>query len=180
MTDVNYAGDPAIPANTPPHVKSLLHNLEQAAGNIGFPMNANKTEFMRFKREGAISTLCCKPLKLINKFTYIGSNNSSTENNISIYLDVNRLSIVWKSDLSDRIKRDFSRAVTVSILLYGCTTWMLINFIQKRYMGTTCCLIQIFSWLIYITVVNWLFYRITTGRLMPKWFIISFQATLSI
>ena len=39
-----------------------------------------------------------------------------------IYID--RLSIIWKSGLSYKIKRDLFQAVAVSILLYGCTTWM--------------------------------------------------------
>ena len=30
-------------------------------------------------------------------------------------------SIIWKSDLSDKIKRNFIQIVAVSILLYRCT-----------------------------------------------------------
>ncbi len=33
------------------------------------------------------------------------------------------ISIVWKSDLTDKMKRSFFQAAVVSILLYGCTTW---------------------------------------------------------
>ena len=36
-----------------------------------------------------------------------------------------RFSIVWKSDLSNKIKRYFFQAAAVSVLLYGCTTWTL-------------------------------------------------------
>ena len=36
-----------------------------------------------------------------------------------------RLSVIWKSDQTDKIKRSFFQAVVVSILLYGCTTWAL-------------------------------------------------------
>ena len=32
-------------------------------------------------------------------------------------------SVIWKSDLSDKIKRSFFKAAVVLILLYGCTTW---------------------------------------------------------
>ena len=39
---------------------------------------------MCFKQEGAISTLTRKPLKLVNQFTYLGSNITSTESNINI------------------------------------------------------------------------------------------------
>ena len=35
------------------------------------------------------------------------------------------LSVIWKSDLTDEIKRSFFQAAVVSILLYGCTIWTL-------------------------------------------------------
>ena len=38
---------------------------------------------------------------------------------------IDRLSIIWKSDLTDKMKRSFFQAVVISILLYGCTTWTL-------------------------------------------------------
>ena len=71
-------------------------------------MNANKKKSMYFRREGA--TLNGKPLKLIVKMTYLGSNISSTEIYFNIYIAkawtaVDRLSIICKSDLSDKIKR---------------------------------------------------------------------------
>ena len=49
--------------------------LEQTAGGIGLHIKANKTEYMYFKQEGAISTV--RPLKLIDKFTYLGCSISS-------------------------------------------------------------------------------------------------------
>ena len=33
--------------------------------------------------------------------------------------------IIWKSDLTDKMKCSFFQAAVVSILLYGCTTWTL-------------------------------------------------------
>ena len=39
----------------------------------------------------------------------------------------NRLSVIWKSDLTDKMKRSFFQAAVVSILLYGCTTWTYIQ-----------------------------------------------------
>ena len=35
---------------------------------------------------------------------------------------IDRLSVVWKSDLTDKMKRSFFQAAVVSILQYGCTT----------------------------------------------------------
>ena len=64
------------------------------------------------------------------KFTYLGSSIESTEKDIKTRLAkawtaINRLSIIWKSDLTDKMKRSFFQAAVTSILLYGCTTWTL-------------------------------------------------------
>ena len=79
-------------------------------------------------------------LKLVDKFTYLGSNASSTEKDIDTRLKkawtaIDRLSIIRKSDLTDKIKRSFSRAAVVSILLYGCTTWTLTKHLEKKLDG---------------------------------------------
>ena len=44
-------------------------------------------------------------------------------------------SIIWKSDLSDKMKRSFFLAAVVSILLYGCTTWTLTKWPEKKLDG---------------------------------------------
>ena len=46
-----------------------------------------------------------------------------------------RLSAIWKSDLIDKMKRCFFQAAVVSILLYGCTTWMLTKCMEKEFDG---------------------------------------------
>ena len=48
---------------------------------------------------------------------------------------INRLSIIWKSDLTDKMKRSFFQAAVVSILLYGCTTWTLTKRLEKKLDG---------------------------------------------
>ena len=83
-----------------------------------------------------VFTLTCSPLKLMDKLTYLGSSVSSTKNSINTWLAktwtaIDRLSVIWKSDLSDKIKRRFFQAAFVSMLLYGCTTWTLIKCLKK-------------------------------------------------
>ena len=48
---------------------------------------------------------------------------------------INRLSIIWKSDLTDKMKRSFFQAAVTSILLYGCTTWALTKRVEKKLDG---------------------------------------------
>ena len=99
-----------------------------------------KTEFMCFNQKGDISTLDGTSLKLVDKFTYLGSGVSSTEKDINTRLTkawttIDRLSIIWKSDLTDKMKRSFFQAAVVSILLYGCTTWTLTKRLEKKLDG---------------------------------------------
>ena len=48
---------------------------------------------------------------------------------------INRLSIIWKSGLTDKMKRGFFLAAVVSILLYGWTTWTLSKQLEKKLDG---------------------------------------------
>ena len=54
---------------------------------------------------------------------------------IKAWTAIYRLSIIWKSDLTDKIKRSFFQAAVVSILLYGCTTWTLTKRLEKKLDG---------------------------------------------
>ena len=69
-----------------------------------------------------------------------GSSVSSTETDINTRLAKtwtasNSLSIIWKSDLTDKMKRSFFQAAVMSILLYGCTTWTLTKRMEKKLDG---------------------------------------------
>ena len=95
---------------------------------------------MCFNQKGDISTLDGTSLKLVDKFTYLGSSVSSNEKDIDTRLTkawtaIDKLSIIWKSNLTDKMKRSFFQAVVVSILLYGCTTWTLTKRLGKKLDG---------------------------------------------
>ena len=121
-------------------VETPLHSLERAAAGIGLYVNAHKTEYMCYNQTGDISTLDGTSLELVDKFTYLGSSVSSTEKDIDTWLTkawtaIDWLSVIWKSDLTDKIKRSFFQAAVVSILLYGCTTWTLTIRLEKKLDG---------------------------------------------
>ena len=86
ITDADLADDIAILANTPNQAETLLYSLERAAAGIGLHVNAHKTEYMCFNQAGDISTLDRTSLKLVDKFTYLGSSVSSTEKDIDTRL----------------------------------------------------------------------------------------------
>ena len=105
ITDLAYADDIALLANTPAEAKTLLHSLERAAAGIGLHINAHKTEYMCFNQTGDISTLNSSSLKLVDKFTYRGSRVSSTETDntrlVKAWTANDKLSVISKSDLTD-------------------------------------------------------------------------------
>ena len=76
----------AFLANTPTQAGTQLHSLERAADGVGLHVNADKTEYLYFNQRGDISTPKCGPMKLVDKFTYQGSNVSSTGNGINTRL----------------------------------------------------------------------------------------------
>ena len=69
----------------PAQAESLPHSLEKAAG---LRVNADKTKYMCFNQNQIrdITTLTGGSLKLVDKFTYLGSSVSSTENDINTLL----------------------------------------------------------------------------------------------
>ena len=92
---------------------------------------------MCFNQTGDFSTRGGSSLKLVDKFTYLGSSVSSTEKDIDTRLTkawtaIDRLSVIWKSDLTDKMKRSFFQVVVMSILLYGCTTWTITKRMEKK------------------------------------------------
>ena len=113
-TITDYADDIAIVTNTPVQTIALQHSLARAASGIGLHVNAEKMEYMSFNQRGDISTINGSSLKRVDKFPYLGSSVSSTKNDINTSLAkawtaIDRLSVIWKSYLTDKIKSSFSK-----------------------------------------------------------------------
>ena len=159
QTITDYADDIALLANTPAQAETQLHSLEWAPAGIGLHVNAHKMEYMCFNQRGDISILNGSSLKLVDKFTYLGSSVSSTETDINMWLAktrtaINRLSVIWKSDPTDKMKRSFFQVVIVSILMCGCTTWMLTKRMEKKLDGNYTRMLQAIlnkSWIQHLT-----------------------------
>ena len=148
ITDADYTDDIAILANRTAQAETLLHSLERAAAGIDRYANAQKIEYMCFNQTCDISTLNGSSLKLVDKFTYQGSSVSSTKTDIDTWLAkawtaINRLSVIWKSDLTDEMKSSFFQAAIVSILLYGCTTLTLTKRPEKKLDGNYTCMLRV-------------------------------------
>ena len=104
--------------------ESLLHCLEWVAGGPGLHVNVDKMEYMRFYQRSHFSTLDGDFLRLMKKFTNLGSNVLSTEKDINTRLSkagstINRPSVIWKSDIFDKTNCIFPSCCRVHT-----TVWM--------------------------------------------------------
>ena len=145
--DADYADDIMLLANTPAHTKTLLHSLEQAAAGIGLHVNAHKTEYMCFNQRGGISTLNCSSLKLVDNFTYLGSNVSLTETDINPWLAKAWTATIGYESYGSQTRpikwnAVFFQAVVMSILLYGYITWTLTKCMEKKLDGNDTRMLQ--------------------------------------
>ena len=96
--------------------------------------------FRKSKNQTDITTPDGIPLKLVDKFTYLGSSVSSTEKDIDARLTkawtaIDRLSIIWKSDLTDKVKRSFFQAAVVSTVLYGVGVRFIAWRLRRTFLG---------------------------------------------
>ena len=101
------------------------------------PCQCTQDEILCFNQRGNISTRSTSSLKLIDRFTYQESRVSLTEKDINTWLTkawtaIDRLSAIWKSDLTNKMKHSFFQAAVISLLLYGCTTWTLTKRMEKK------------------------------------------------
>ena len=55
---------------------------------------------------------------------------------------IDKISIIWKKDRTDKIKCSFFQAAVMSILLYGCTTWTLTKRMEKKLDGNYARMLQ--------------------------------------
>ena len=85
-TDADYADNIVLLAHTHVQTETRLHSLERAAATIGLYVNADETEYMCFYQRGNISKRNTSSPNLVDKFTNLGSNVSSTEKDINMRL----------------------------------------------------------------------------------------------
>ena len=77
--------------------KSKRYCIVWNDGGIDLNVSAHKTEYMCLNQTGDISTFGGSSLKLVDKFTYLGSSVSSTEKDIDT-----RLTKAWTASIGYR------------------------------------------------------------------------------
>ena len=104
LTDVDYADDLAVTADTITNATVLLHNLENAANEVELYVNASKAKFIGFNQQGSIQTVPGESIELVESFIYLGSEINSTKKDMEILIAkawtaLNKMDTIWKSAL---------------------------------------------------------------------------------
>ena len=123
-------------------------NSEQAARGIILFINSDKTESTSFNQNVAISSLNDKPLKLVDQLISIGSNISSTESIVKAWISTDRLTTIWKSDLSDKIKQEIipnSTHISTMVWLHHLDETLWEKLRQELYKDAKSCFDQFFK-----------------------------------
>ena len=137
ITDADYDEDIALLANTDVQAEFLQHSLERAAADMGLHVNTGKTCACALIKEPI------SPHKMADLWNSWTSspwkqhliNWKYQHRTRKTWTAIDRLSVIPKSALSNKIKRSFSQAGVLSILLYGCTTWTLTKRMEKKLYG---------------------------------------------
>ena len=108
---------------------------ERGSGISGLPARYDDDEVLLYNINSFICNVlnvfkCCYLILIM--FTH--SKMVSIVGNDRIY-SINRLSVIWKSELIDKMKRNFFQAAVVLILPYECTTWTLTKRMEKKLDG---------------------------------------------
>ena len=104
-------------------------------------VNASKTKHIGFDQQGIIQTTSGEPIKAVEPFTYLGSEINSTKQDVKIciakaWATLNKMDIVWKSELSKDLKCRFFHTTVESIMMYGATAWTLTKSLELKLDGT--------------------------------------------
>ncbi len=144
MNDLAFADDIALLENDADRSQQQLTILCDNAKKVGLEINASKTEQMRRNETTSPPapqlTVDGKPIAIVDEFKYLGSYMSSTEKDIQSRIGqawgaFNKLKTILtskkpKPDIHFKIR--LFNAACVSILLYGCESWILTQTLKNK------------------------------------------------
>ena len=122
--------------------QDLLNRVEASAAQIGLVMNAKKTKVMAYNHSDnvRIMTTDGTQLEVVEDFKYLGSWIDNSEKDLKArkaeaWRACNKLTKIWKSDLTREIKISLFCSTVESVLLYGSDTWTLSEKLTKQLDG---------------------------------------------
>ena len=132
LSDLDFADDIALIDTSIPSMQELTNNVISVGNQIGLRINVDKTEYMLVNIDNVQPILIdAKPLKLTEKFNYLGSVIDSTgdsESDVLVrigkgYGVFRRLNKIWRSRLSLDIKLNLFKTIVIPTVIYSCENW---------------------------------------------------------
>lgn len=138
IRELCYADDCGLVSHTSAELQDFMTRVGEACKKYGLTISFKKTEVMKqatgdSKEEEVKIELDGKDLKVVDKFTYLGSTVTDKDNlDVEISTRLQRAGAafgklwkrVWKPGVINvKTKIAVYRACIISILLYGCQTW---------------------------------------------------------
>ena len=82
ITDIDYADDLTLTAETITNAQTLSHRLEVAAKDVRLYVNVPKTQLINFNQQSTKQTISNEPIKTVDDFTCLVSEINSTEKDV--------------------------------------------------------------------------------------------------
>lgn len=142
LESLDYADDRCELAHRQCDMQQKLDDLDAESIKVGLKINASKTKEMRINADSNLPlTLQNQPVERVNVFQYLGS--MITEQGGAVTDVVTRiqkargaftqLNRIWRSTIySVRTKMRIFKTCVVSVLLYGCETWLVTEEIKRK------------------------------------------------
>jgi exonuclease III len=132
LNDLDFADDIALLESTTSRAQLQLTKTAAAAKDLGLTISVSKTEYMTANcHPHPTLTVYGEPIKHVTDFKYLGSKMASTASDLKrrkalAWCAFWKLEHLWKSSLlSIPAKVKLFRTTCVTILLYGCESWVL-------------------------------------------------------
>ena len=140
ITDTDFADDLALISDNLDKGQSLREHVETAATEVGLHITTSKTEYKlayNLRQQGNLTTLDNSKLRKVNDFKYLSSWIDQTKKDLEIrkgkaWAASNKLTAVWKSNLSRDLKICFLRASVESVVLNRSESWTLRLLLWKN------------------------------------------------
>ena len=136
LTDLDFADDLALIAESIKNAETLLQSLEEAAAAVKLLCNETKTEFISTSiSSDTIHSLSGVPIKQVEDFHIMESKKDFKSRKGMAWTACNKLDTIWNSNLGssipNSIKVSLFQATIEKILMYGSETWTLTSKQQQ-------------------------------------------------
>ena len=132
----------ALLENSNSRAQNKLDAYRDRAATVGLQLNVKKTEQMQLNQPGGVAATKLvsdgQEIKVVDDFKYLGSHVGLATNDISA-----RIALAWvafaklkpilkASRPTVKFKMRLFNAAVVSVLLYGCETWVITEELAKK------------------------------------------------